>query len=229
VRRAVRSIEAAAIAGIVFSAGFIVGLILLSRTPGSGASAAEIVAFYEDPGRIRPVIAGLQIIPIAAIGLLWFIAVVRRRIGDREDKLFSTVFLGGGLMYTAMVLVGSAAVAAPAVVTSMGDRPLEPDTALALRAFGISLYVVHASRLGSLFILSASTLGLRSGAFPRVISFVGYALGLSLILPLPIISPFRFVFPAWVGIISIFLLIRRGAVPSEPAGAPPGGPRPGRA
>jgi hypothetical protein len=216
-RRAMRSTEAAAVAGIVFSIGFVAALILMTRTPGLDASPADVASFYARPSAYRPVLIGLQIVPISMIGLIWFIAVVRRRIGDREDRLFSTVFLGGGLMYTALVLVGAAAVGAPAVVADLSDRAPDADAAALLIGVGVALMTVHGPRLGSLFILSASTLGLRSGAFPRIICWLGYALGLSMILPLPILSSYRFVFPTWVGIISFFLLFRRPAAPGDVA------------
>jgi hypothetical protein len=225
-RRSLRSLEAAAVAGIVFSTAFVGALILMTRAPDGSAPAAEFTRFYSDPSEYRPVLYGLQLVPIAMIGLLWFIAVVRRRIGDREDKLFSTVFLAGGLMYTALVLVGAAAVGAPAVAADLGFGPPEAGSAILLRGFGSALLVVHAPRLGSLFILSASTLGLRTGAFPRVLVFLGYLLGLFLIVPLPFLPPMRYSFPAWVGISSLFLLFRTRAVHAPPAGpaeeSPPG-------
>ena len=75
--------------------------------------------------------------------------------------------------------------------------------------------------MGSLFIFSASTLGLRTGAFPRVIGLLGYAVGLALIVPLPFIPPVRYLFPAWVGASSFVLLLRKRAVPAAPP--PPAG------
>jgi hypothetical protein len=215
-----RSIEAAAIAGIVFSIGFVAALLLMSRAPGADATALEIREFYGDPGAVRPVVIGLQIVPIAMIALLWFIAVIRRRIGDREDKLFSTVFLGGGLMFAALVLVGAAAMGAPAVVADLGHSLPDPDAIAPLQGAGVALLAVYAPRMGSLFILSASTLGLRTGAFPRSLSLLGYALGLSLIVPLPFVPPIRYVFPVWVGISSLVLLFRHHAVPAEAPPAP---------
>jgi hypothetical protein len=217
-----RSIEAAAIAGIVFSIGFVAALLLMAQAPDSDAPAAEVAEFYGDPSEVRSVVIGLQIVPIAAIALLWFIAVIRRRMGDQEDRLFSTVFLGGGLLFTALVLVGAALIGAPAVVADLGHGPPDAETAVLLRGAGIALLAIYAPRLGSLFILSASTLGLRTGAFPRVLAFLGYAVGLSLIVPLPFIPPVRYVFPVWVGISSLVLLFRHRAVPAAPS-SPAGG------
>ena len=52
----------------------------------------------------------LNLLPFAGIAFLWFIGVVRDRIGEYEDRLFATVFLGSGLLFLAM-LFASAAIA----------------------------------------------------------------------------------------------------------------------
>jgi len=39
--------------------------------------------------------AALELMPIAGIGFLWFVGVVRDRVGSLEDH-FSTVYLGRG-------------------------------------------------------------------------------------------------------------------------------------
>jgi len=40
------------------------------------------------------VILALNLVPLSGIAFLWFIGVVRDRIGEREDRFFATVFLG---------------------------------------------------------------------------------------------------------------------------------------
>jgi hypothetical protein len=214
-RRSMRSVEAAAIAGIVFSVLFVTALLVMSRAPGFDASLTEIRVFYDDPEAVHSVVVGIQLVPIAVIALVWFIAVIRRRIGDREDKLFSTVFMGGGLLFGALVLVGAATAGAPALVTELTGRPPDPETAILFRGVGSALLAIQGPRIGSLFIFSASTLGLRTGAFPRWLSLLGYVLGLSLLIPLPFIDAGRFAFPAWVGMASLTLLIRVRTVPLE--------------
>jgi hypothetical protein len=215
VRRSVRSVEAAAIAGIVFSVLFVAALLIMQGAPGFEASPAEISRFYDDPDAVHSVVVGIQLVPISVIALVWFIAVVRRRIGDREDKLFSTVFMGGGLLFAALVLVGAATAGAPALVTELTGRSPDPETTILFRGVGSALLTIQGPRIGSLFIFSASTLGLRTGAFPRWLSLLGYVLGLSLLIPLPFIDAWRFAFPAWVGVASLALLIRVRIAPLE--------------
>ena len=63
----------------------------------------------------------LNLVPFAGIAFLWFIGVLRDRIGEREDRFFATVFLGSGLLFVAMMFVAAAvagAVIAAAAVSS---------------------------------------------------------------------------------------------------------------
>ncbi len=50
----------------------------------------------------------LSLIPYAGIAFLWFIGVIRDLLGDQEDRLFSTVFLGSGLLFLALTFIGAA-------------------------------------------------------------------------------------------------------------------------
>ena len=49
----------------------------------------------------------LNLVPFAGIAFLWFIGVLRDRIGEREDRFFATVFLGSGLLFVAMIFVAA--------------------------------------------------------------------------------------------------------------------------
>jgi hypothetical protein len=57
------------------------------------------------------VVVALNLVPFAGIAFLWFIGVVRDRIGEHEDRFFATVFLGSGLLFVAMLFVASAVTA----------------------------------------------------------------------------------------------------------------------
>ena len=48
-----------------------------------------------------------HLVPFAGIAFLWFIGVVREQLGNVEDRLFSTVFLGSGLLFLAMLFIGA--------------------------------------------------------------------------------------------------------------------------
>jgi hypothetical protein len=52
------------------------------------------------------VLVALNLVPFAGIAFLWFIGVLRDRIGAREDRFFATV--GSGLLFVAMMFVAAA-------------------------------------------------------------------------------------------------------------------------
>ena len=50
----------------------------------------------------------LNLVPFAGIAFLWFMGVVRDRLGSNEDRFFATVFLGSGLLFLAMLFTSAA-------------------------------------------------------------------------------------------------------------------------
>ena len=98
--------RAAALAGIVFSVLLIASLVLLRlATP---AKADQPGSWLTDSARRAAVATALNLVPFAGIAFLWFLGVLRDRIGDREDRFFATVFLGSGLLFVGMLFVAAA-------------------------------------------------------------------------------------------------------------------------
>ena len=89
----------AAIAGIVFSllviTSFVLIRISIPATP-TGLAADFIT-------HLKELSFALNLLPFAGIAFLWFIAVLRDRLGELEDRFFATVFLGSGLLYIATI------------------------------------------------------------------------------------------------------------------------------
>ena len=87
-----RTPRAAAVAGIIFSVLLIAALVLLRAS--APANPAVPGAWLTDSRHRAQVAFALNLVPFAGIAFLWFIGVLRDRIGDREDRFFATVFLG---------------------------------------------------------------------------------------------------------------------------------------
>src|SRR6202050_763828 len=105
IARPLKTPRAAAVAGIVFSVLLIVSLVLLElSTP---ADVRDPVSWLTDSTRRTAVAVALNLIPFAGIAFLWFIGVIRDRIGTHEDRFFATVFLGSGLLFVAMMFVAA--------------------------------------------------------------------------------------------------------------------------
>jgi hypothetical protein len=103
-RERMKTPRAAALAGILFSVLLIISLVLVRISiPGNPQDLGEWLS-----GSLRTVGLALILIPFAGIAFLWFISVVRDRLGSHEDRFFSTVFLGSGLLFLAMLFITAA-------------------------------------------------------------------------------------------------------------------------
>lgn len=196
--------KAAAIAGILFSALLATALLLMRVAvpvnplePGAWVSTnARIVAL------------ALNLIPFAGIAFLWFIGVIRDRLGGREDRFFATVFFGSGLLFLAMLFVAAAMVGAIVIAFAKAPEELTGSAVFHLaRAVAYVVVNIYAIKMAGVFIISTSTVALYTRFAPRWLAILGYALALLLLLASAYISWIFVVFPAWVLLLSIYILL----------------------
>ena len=206
----VRSIESAAAAGVAYAVLTVLALILGKRFPSLALSDEELTAWFDDDANKASLIGVLTLASIGSIAFLWFVAVIRRRLGDLEDRFFATVFLASGIVYVAVWLIGAAALAAPAVaVTQLDAAAVSPASASLAGGLSSALILVVAPRLQAVFIFSTSTVIIRSRVLPSWLGFVGYATGIVLFVVPLITQPFGYLFPVWVLAVSAVLLVNR--------------------
>jgi hypothetical protein len=196
--------RAAAIAGILFSVLLLTSLVLVRLSVPADPQDAGVWLTANG----KNVTLALNLVPLAGIAFLWFIGVVRDRLGDREDRLFATVFLGSGLLFLAM-LFASAAVAG-GVISLFGTAP-SLLIASGLYSFGrvvtYEIMNVYAMKMAGVFMISTCSLSLRTGIFPRWMAFLGLALALFLLLSVGFFYWAPLVFPLWVLLISVYILV----------------------
>lgn len=210
-KRRFASIEAAAIAGIVCAAGWSLALRGMLSTPGIGAPATEIVDYYADHSNATAALVWLQVLVFASIAFLWFVGVVRARVGDVEPKLFGTVFFGASILLAALLFVGTSLIAAPAVLVVVGDQAPDPAATSLLRAGAGAVLSVFAPRIATLVLLSTASLGRVTGAFPRWLVWLTIVVGLVEFVNVSIAIPTIYLIPAWIAVVSVVLLVRRPA------------------
>ena len=198
-----RSRRAAAVAGIVFAVLLITAMVMLRLALSDGS----LQALRTDGSRRQLIRISLNLVPFAGIAFLWFIGVVREQIGVVEDRLFSTVFLGSGLLFLAMMFVGT--VTSTSLMEMLAGASLNPDIWAFGRNSAQGIISVYAMRMAAVFTLSVSTLGLRTGALPRWVSFLGYAVALALLVAAGEHKWTQLVFPAWVLLVSVVILFTR--------------------
>ena len=95
VGRRVRTVEAAAVAGIAYAALTFATRAILFSVPS--LDDPDVVEWFNDENNQELLLLALNLTSIATVSFLWFVAVIRRRIGAREDQFFSTVFVGSGI------------------------------------------------------------------------------------------------------------------------------------
>jgi hypothetical protein len=152
-----RTPRAAAVSGIIFSLLLAAALVLIIvSTPSDVASSG---AWLTDSAKRRSVAIALNLIPFAGIAFLWFIGVVRDRLGQREDRFFATVFLGSGLLFVATLFVAAAlAGGLIADATLRNSIGLDPTTVASGRQVTSLLLRVYAMRMAGVFTMSTATL-----------------------------------------------------------------------
>lgn len=207
-----RSIEAAAIAGLLHSALSLAATAMFLGSPDPADGDAAITAWYLDAANQRRLIIAVNLLTVSSIMFLWFVAVIRRRVGDRENRFFGTVFLGSALLLMGAWLTAGVFFAAPAIAAQTFGVVPDADSVAMTRAGGITMTSVVASRLEAVFIISTTTVGRLSQAFQRWLVVVSYVVGITLLLmPVPN-AVLTWVFPIWVAAMSLTLLTRRGVV-----------------
>ena len=202
--------RAAAIAGILFSVLLITSIAIIRLSiPADPRDAGQWLA-----GDVKPVDLALTLLPFAGIAFLWFMGVVRDRLGEHEDRFFATVFLGSGLLFLAM-LFSSAAIAGGIVIAYNASPTalLNSETYAFARAATYVILNTYAIKMAGVFMISTCTLFLRTKVTPRWMALLGYVLALLLLVSISHLSWIFLVFPLWILLISIYILIenyRRG-------------------
>jgi hypothetical protein len=203
-RPAMKTPRAAAIAGIIFSILLITSQVFVRISiPSNPLGPAREVINHS-----RRISLALDLLPFAGISFLWFIAVVRDRLGELEDRFFATVFLGSGLLYIAMIFVSAALAGGLIRVLGRGTENLILSGAYALSRSEIyQTTQVYGTKMAGVFMISTCTISVRTRIAPRWMAVLGYALALLLLLSIGSIEWIPLVFPAWVFLISVYILI----------------------
>jgi hypothetical protein len=197
--------KAAAIAGIAFSL-LLLSILWLMRT--------SIPADPLEPGAwlgtdTRAITIALNLVPFAGVAFLWFIGVLRDRLGQREDRFFATVFFGSALLFLAMLFAAAAVIGAVVLVATI-SAPHELTSSATFRFARAASYIivnVYAIKMAAVFMISTSTVVIRTAIAPRWIAFLGFLLAMILLIGSFFMSWSIAVLPFWVFLISVYILI----------------------
>ncbi|WP_062985719.1 hypothetical protein [Nocardia anaemiae] len=199
--------RAAALAGVVFAVLFGTTLILIRiDMPGGIEGSTHWLNSQRNSIRTATVL-----MPFAGISFLWFIGVVRDGLGRYEDRFFLSVFLGSGLLFLAMMFVGTAVAAG---LVSSNHDVAEPAARAEVVDFGkmvvVSASQTYALRMAAVFMISLATIWLKTGLMPRWLTVLSYLAALALLIASETSEWLTLAFPAWVLVVSGLILARAG-------------------
>jgi hypothetical protein len=197
--------RAAAVAGVAFS--LLMGISLAIVRLAIPDPKSDPGAWLADPFQRDAVRFAVHLVPFAGIAFLWFIGVFRNRVGVLEDQFFGSVFLGSGLLFVASLFASAAFSGALVEAMANGHLLLNSDSYfLARQLIGVFLNV-FAIKMAGVFIISTSTIVLRTEILPRWVTFFGYACACVLLLVITSWPWIALLFPLWMLVLSARILL----------------------
>ena len=174
--RDLKTPKSAAVAGIVFSLLMFTVFGLLRRSIPT--DPLEFGAWLA--ADTRTIALALNLVPFAGVAFLWFVGVLRDRLGQQEDRFFATVFFGSALLYLVTLFAAAAVIGAVMFLASAA----EPNEVISssifhfARAAAYILNNVYATKMAAVFMISTSTVVIYTSIAPRWIAYFGYLLAL---------------------------------------------------
>ncbi len=204
ITQAITAPRAGAVAGILFAALFGVSVVLIRLS--APAASADASAWTEST--LKSSTLALRLIPFAGIFFLWFVGVIRDRLGAAEDRLFATVTLGSGLVFLALTLA-ACAIAGGLLesLSSGGSQALPQGVYLFGRSITDLAFNTFAVKMASVFMLSLGTLWRSTKVMPRLLVYLTYLLALVMLVAFSQSLWLLLIFPAWVLLVSVYILI----------------------
>jgi hypothetical protein len=205
IQKRIRSPRSAALAGIIFSILMVTSMLLIT---GIGEyTPADIHGEWLE-GRINNTTLALGLIPFAGIAFFWFTGVIRDHIGDREDRFFATVFLGSGITFVVLLFVWAAIIGAIFATYALASK-LVSDNDIYIFGFMFMNEILgnYILRIAGVYMLSIATIWTRGEIMPRWLTIITYLVALAYLFFASSVREARFIFPGWVFLTSIFILI----------------------
>jgi hypothetical protein len=213
-RHSLKTPKAAAIAGMLFSVLLLAVFVLLrSAVPADPHEAGAWLS-----GGSGTVALAVNLVPFAGVAFLWFIGVLRDRLGRREDRFFATVFFGSGLLFLGMLFTAAAMIGG--LLMAFAAEPgqlIDSSTYYFARAAVYNIVNIYMTKMTGVFMITTSTMAIYTGFAPRWLAILGYVLALLVLFGSYQIAWSFVVFPLWVFITSAYILIDNIGRPSGTA------------
>ena len=214
-------------AGALAAVTFVVGLIFASNGPSNKDTDAQVLAWYANNGNHRPgIVVGAFLLAFCGLFVLWFASGLHQRLRAAEapgDRL-ANVALGGAILFTGMLWVGGAALAAiPAAQAFGSEPPLKvADIARIVTNVGFGAILLFGA-FGAIALIDAtSILIVRTGILPRWFAWLGFVATAALLFGvffIPMVA-----LPIWLlaGSVILFRMPSAETTPTVTVAAAPG-------
>lgn len=203
IQRNLRSPRAAAAAGIAYSVLMTTSMILLSALVTSNEFSREWLQNEAATGR-----RALLLVPYAGIAFLWFTAVIRDRMGEHEDRFFSTVFMGSGIIVVLLTFIWAATLGAILTTYAVsGQGSIDNDVFYYGAAFVNEVVTTYTLRMAGVYMMSIGSLWSKTNLMPRWLVLFTVVLAVVFLVLAGQVRYARFLFPAWVFVVSAYVLI----------------------
>jgi hypothetical protein len=196
-----RTPRAAAVAGILFSVLLFVTFALVRISlPGDPFEPGT----WLDNSLLYVTLA-MHLVPFAGVAFLWFMGVLRDRLGEREDRFFSTVFLGCGFLLLAMLFSAAAVVGAIIIAFQASHEALEHSAIFHFgRGLAYGMMNIYLLKTASAFMITTSTIALYTHLTPRWLAIGGYVI--AVVLLIDYLGWSLMLFPFWILLVSLSIL-----------------------
>ena len=209
-RAQLRTPRAAAVAGILFSV-LLLAVFWLMRL-SVPADPHEPGAWLR--GGVTYVALALNLVPFAGVAFLWFVGALRDKLGAREDQFFATVFLGSGLLVLAMLFAAAAVVGAIIIAFHSAPEALIDSATFHFgRGLAYGMVNIYVVKTASIFMITTSTIALYTQLTPRWLAIGGYVVAVVLLIGSYYLDWSILVFPLWVLLVSICILLDKEKEP----------------
>jgi hypothetical protein len=202
--------------GIIQATLFLIAVWILAQAPGPAASDQELIDFYTSDKRQLILFAGLYLMPFAGIAFLWFAVALRMWIsgtGSPEVVLLSNIQLVSAIVCIALFFAGAAAHSVVALSIAPGSTDIDVTLIRQFPRFGGALLLVFAMRMAAMFVFATTGIARKHGILPRWLIWLGFVVGLFLLLSASLNRLLVVVFPVWVLLLSAILPAKARRLP----------------
>ena len=204
-RSEVRSPRSAAFAGIGYSILMITGMIITTSIARVRLEDITLETLESWSGKASMVII---MVPFAGIAFLWFTAVIRDLLGEREDRFFATLFFGSGIIQVVLLFIWGAIFGAVMTARAMAAAGLI-DSDIYIFGFALMNEIIgnYTLRMAGVYMTAINSLFSKTGLMPRWMTIITYILALGFLLAAERIREARYLFPMWVFLVSVYILV----------------------